>query len=97
MNDPTRLNIPHKPPERITTYGGPKDPFRKIVDEFRLDSDGVLHVNRSVYARGYVDTFDCTVSFKRPPWWRRMWWSWSRMLFEAGARHYRWLKKKVGS
>lgn len=92
--DPTHLRIPSSPVERVTTYGGPKDSYRKMVDEFRLDENGILHVNRSVYARGYVDSFNCTVSFVRAPWWRRAWAWWTHMIYEAGARHGRWLRSK---
>lgn len=49
-------------PKTVTTYGGPKDPFLKVVDSYVIDGDGNVSVERQVFARGYVDQIDVAVS-----------------------------------
>ena len=58
------------PPEKVTTYGRPSGPFVRVVDKYRLDGD-TLYVDRDVYMKAQLGGMTCTVTFKRPSWWRR--------------------------
>lgn len=51
-------------PEKLTTYGGPRDTFTRIVETFRFEGD-MMHVERREYARGYVPSIQCVVGFAR--------------------------------
>lgn len=47
---------------KATTYGGPRDPFVRIVDEFEYDAaTETLHVNRLVFLRPALQNFVVSV------------------------------------
>jgi hypothetical protein len=65
MSDLSELHVlasRRDPVVQVTTYGVPAAPFHRIVEQLRWDGD-VLHVERQVFARGYVKSFDVTVGF----------------------------------
>jgi hypothetical protein len=35
-------------PKKVTTYGGPRDLFTKIVETYTLDDEGILHIDRAI-------------------------------------------------
>jgi hypothetical protein len=39
---------PLRLPEKLTIYGGPADDFQRIVEHYRLDEEGTVHIDRSV-------------------------------------------------
>ena len=48
---------------QVTTYGGPRDPFVKVVDRYTKDADGNTQIERQVLARGYLKNVQCEVKF----------------------------------
>ncbi len=47
--------------EKVTYYGTPRDPFTRIVETYKLSAEGVLDIERTVYARGQLAAIDCEV------------------------------------
>jgi hypothetical protein len=52
----------HPTLEKVTTYGGPRDEFWKIVDTYRR---GLVRtkVQRMVFHKGYLQEADVTIGF----------------------------------
>jgi hypothetical protein len=50
----------------VTRPGGPGDDYQEIVDEMKLDPDGVMQVTRKILARGYVKAVNVKVDFATP-------------------------------
>ena len=61
-------------PEKVTTYGGPRDPFVRMIDRMTV-VDGTLQIHRQVLARSYAKQLTASVSFttpKKPSRWMRL-------------------------
>jgi hypothetical protein len=55
-----------RPPEQVTRWGEPSDPWIRIVDTFSLSDGGVLTWHRAVTPRPVEDRIDVTISLAQP-------------------------------
>ena len=65
--------------EKITTYGGPGDPFVRITESIRLEGE-CAHIDIEVIPRGHASHVGITCNIVEMPWYRRLLPDWLRKL-----------------